>query len=148
MAKRKSTPTNEELIDAFTDLFNAVEPETPEEIDAVLSESGLDPDDVAARMRAFAQKAIEASPYNWRNQADSLREEQERLARRSSDLRLSREEMMRTIESLTTGLGRGQRARAAAYYRNLEEATDEDLASLLDELRYLQNQDESTDDEV
>ena len=47
-----------QLLRAFTTLFDAVEPNTPEEIDAVLLEAGYNPDDIATRMQAFADKAL------------------------------------------------------------------------------------------
>ena len=51
--------TSEDLVRAFADLFDEVEPETPEEVDVALREAGYDPDQVAARMKAVAQEALE-----------------------------------------------------------------------------------------
>jgi len=54
--------TSEDLVRAFADLFDEVEPETPEEVDAALREAGYDPDQVAARMKAVAQEALKWPP--------------------------------------------------------------------------------------
>lgn len=47
------------LICTLADLFNEIGPETSEEIDAVLRESGYDPNEVSARMKVVAEYAIE-----------------------------------------------------------------------------------------
>lgn len=51
--------TDEEFIQAIADLFNAVAPETPQEIDAYLRECGYDPDEVAAKIALAASHALE-----------------------------------------------------------------------------------------
>jgi len=63
---RRPIETGEDLVRAFADLFDEIEPETPEEIDAVLREAGYDPDEVGARMEAVAERALVDSPLNWR----------------------------------------------------------------------------------
>jgi len=55
---RRPIETSEDLVRAFADLFDEIEPETPEEIDAVLREAGYDPDEVGARMKAVAERAL------------------------------------------------------------------------------------------
>ncbi len=47
-----------ELVSAFADLFDEVEPETPEEIDDALRDEGYDPDEVGARMAEFAEREL------------------------------------------------------------------------------------------
>ena len=138
MAKRKPLETSEELVSAFADLFDAVEFETPEEIDAVLLEAGYDPNEIAARMRAVAVQTIAESPLNWRNQTDALEEERIRLASLPSALLPSREDLIAGIESILARLPTVRRRTVMAYHRNLDEATNEDLASLLAELQYLE----------
>jgi hypothetical protein len=41
MDKRQPPATEEELVHAYADLFNEVEPETPEEIDAVSEKEAM-----------------------------------------------------------------------------------------------------------
>lgn len=50
--------SDKQLVRATADLFDELVPETPEEIDAALREAGYDPDEVGARMKAVAERAI------------------------------------------------------------------------------------------
>jgi hypothetical protein len=58
-SKRRSIKTSADLVRAFADLFDAIELESPEEIDEVLHEAGYDPDVLGERMRTAAQLASE-----------------------------------------------------------------------------------------
>lgn len=137
MNKRQPPATEEELVHAFADLFNEVEPETPEEIDAVLREGGHDPDTIAARMKSIAERALARSPLNWRNRAQrEVEAERSKLDKVTPIVRRGRGEMITAIQQLLSRLQAHQLAPAHAY-RNFDQATDEDLASLLAELEYL-----------
>ncbi len=135
MKERKPPRTDEELIQILADLFDEVEPEGPEEIDEALREFGYDPEALATRMRQVAEQAMKKSPLNWRNQAAMLETERARLAVHAPKIRANREDMLASIGQLFARLDESQ-AQAVAY-RNLENASDEDLASLLAELEYL-----------
>ena len=50
--------TGQNLVTAFGSLFDGLEPETPEEIDAALREAGYDPDELGARIKAAADQAL------------------------------------------------------------------------------------------
>ena len=137
MNKRQPPATEEELVHAFADLFNEVEPDTPEEIDAVLREGGHDPDTIAARMKSIAERALARSPLNWRNRAQQeLEAEKSKLDNVTPIVRRGRGEMITAIQQLLSRLHAHQLAPAHAY-RNFDQATDDDLASLLAELEYL-----------
>ncbi len=137
MNKRQPPVTEEELVHAFADLFDEVEPETPEEIDAVLRDGGHDPDTIAARMKSIAERALARSPLNWRNRAQQeLEAERSKLDRVTPIPRRGRGEIIAAIQQLLSRLQARQLAPAHAY-RNFDQATDEDLASLLAELEYL-----------
>ena len=134
MKGRRSIETSEDLVRAFADLFDEIEPETPEEIDAVLCEAGYDPDEIGARMKAVAERALVDSPLNWRNRAQrELEAERARIAAAVKTSLLNRADIIHAIEQLVAQFG-GQMAYA---HRNLDSETDEDLASLLSELEYL-----------
>jgi hypothetical protein len=137
MNKQQPPATEEELVHAYADLFNEVEPETPEEIDAVLREGGHDPDSIAARMKSTAERALARSPLNWRNRAQQeLEAEKRKLDSVTPIMRRHRGEMITAIQQLLSRLHAHQLAPAHAY-RNFDQATDDDLASLLAELEYL-----------
>ena len=138
MKPRKSPATDEELVNAFTDLFNEVEPETEDEIDAVLRQAGYDPEAVAVRMRQVADRAIEKSPLNWRNRfSTELETEKTRLAALRSSVHMSREEILEAIRNKVTRLG-GKINQLGFAHRNFDMASDDDLRSLLSELDYLE----------
>ncbi len=135
MDKRRPVETSEDLVRAFADLFDEIEPETPDEIDAVIREAGFDPDEMEARIRAATEQALARSPLNWRNRtSQELESERDRVARavRPGD----RAGLIEAIKALTRQVS-GQIAYA---YRNLESMTDEDLAGLLSNLEYLASQ--------
>ena len=148
----KKTPppqTDQDLIQVFADLFDAVEPETPEEIDAVLVEGGYDPNEVGSRMQAFAEQALAKSPLNWRNQADTkLQAVGAKLENFRAPVAIppTREQIIDAIKELTGRL-RGRARLAQAYFRNFESASDEDLASLLSELQFLTSEDNTQGEE-
>jgi hypothetical protein len=50
--------TPQQFVDAMTDLFNAVSPETPDDIDETLRDEGYVPESIAARMSAAAARAL------------------------------------------------------------------------------------------
>jgi hypothetical protein len=137
MNKQRPPATEEELVHAFADLFDEVEPETPEEVDATLREGGHDPDSIAARMKSVAERALARSPLNWRNRAQQeLEAEKRKLDSVTPTVRRGRGEMITAIQQLLSRLQAHQLAPAHAY-RNFDQATEEDLASLLTELEYL-----------
>lgn len=137
MENRKPPTTDAELMRAINKLFDEIEPESPEEIDAILQEAGYDPQQVAARMKAVADSVLATSPLDWRNRAPQrIQQERARLDSFVSSTPQSRADMVAAIQKLAAGLG-SNRSLAGAYHRNFEEASDEDLASLLAELEYL-----------
>lgn len=50
--------TSAEFVRAIANLFDEIEPETPEEIDEVLREAGYNPDAIGKKMKAAAEKAL------------------------------------------------------------------------------------------
>lgn len=137
MKKRKSIETSEGLVRAFADLFDEVEPDTPEEIDAVLREAGYDPDEIGVRMKAAAEKALTESPLNWRSRAPKeLENERTRIGQVRTTLPGNRAGIIEAIKWLIEQGGN----QVAYAYRNLEAMTGEDLASLLSDLEYLASQ--------
>jgi hypothetical protein len=137
MSKRNSIQTSEELVLAFADLFDELEPETPEEVASVLRDTGHAPDEVGARMKAVAEQALAKSPLNWRIRAQrELQAEREHLAGLAAPALRNRAEIIAAIKRLVAQSG----AQMAYAHRNLESETDEDLASLLADLEYLASQ--------
>lgn len=146
MNNRRQPQTYEELVAALEELFdNTPAPETKEEIETVLVESGYDPESVAQEMRAVAAKAFEQSPFNWRNRA---RGEMEDAATRFSNAasvlaEQGREQIIAQIRALS--MSSGGQPTVSTHYRNLDEKSDEDLRGLLEELQFLSEIEQSKD---
>lgn len=147
MTKKKTLETSEEFVNALVDLFDEMGPETPEEVEAILREAGYDPVQLAADMQTFAEQALKNSPLNWRNRA-----QQELTAARShfestlSRVSRSRNELIGAIQQLIQQVG-GRQPQVFAHFRNFESASDDDLASMLEELEYLVSQQQGQDRE-
>lgn len=140
MPNKKPPATDKDLIRAITDSFNEVEPDSPEEINAILRDAGYDPDQVARQMKAVAERALKESPLNWRERTQEMEDAKSRLIAFTSALPTSRAEIINAIKELVAKLGSGKSELAMAQYRNFESASDEDLASLLRQLQYLSAQ--------
>jgi hypothetical protein len=146
MAETRPPETSKDLVEAFASLFNEVEPETPEEIDAVLRDAGHDLHEVAARMKAIAEKAIADSPLNWRERAKKdLPVALVRLKQFSLTATHDRTTIAGAIHELIAQLG-AEVQPAFAHFRNLDSVSDEDLASLLADLEYLSSQQSSPEE--
>lgn len=136
MNRRRSPQTDEELVRSFLNLFDEVVPDSPEDVDEFLRESGYDPDDIGARIQAVAKKALKDSPLNWRKRAGhELRQVRDRLENFAPGQKEGRTEIITAIQEFVV-----QHGLATANFRNMEQATEEDLASLLFELEFLIDQ--------
>jgi hypothetical protein len=130
--------TNEELVRVFDYLFQQTEPQTPDEVDAVLRDAGYDPDELAARVHDVAERALAESPLNWRKRASAQYQEAiAQLKQFLSTPRGKRSETLAGIQQALLELPPNQQAALTAHFRSLDQATDADLASLLGELEYL-----------
>ena len=148
MNDRKAPETEQELLERVGELFDEIDPETPEELDAALQEAGFDPDAIGARMEALAREALQQSPLNWRNQAHKEMEaERQRLAaaQRVSPGPANREAIKSSIQALVGRLGPAAGQLGTAHHRNLEDASDDDLLSLLADLEYLAGHEDGSD---
>lgn len=127
--------TDKEIVAAFDTLFNEISiPTEEDEIDQELREAGYDPDAIAQQMAALAAAALADSPYNWRRRAqDAI--QVEKAAREAFSITPPRERpaLISAIRNLVTSTG----GNAMAAYRNLEEVSDEDLQTLLADLKFL-----------
>jgi hypothetical protein len=138
MTVRRPPQTDDELVRVFDYLFDQTEPQTSEEVDAVLRDAGYDPDKLAARIHDLAQRALAESPLNWRNRARGQYEEAlAQLRRYLSTARGDRTEILGAIDQVLAQLPLWQRESLTAHFRTLDQATDADLATLLGELEYL-----------
>lgn len=147
MSEHKRDRTDKGLLDAVNQLFSEVEPETPEEIDEIIKAVGYEPNSFATRMESVAKRSAAESPLNWRNKARTeLELERKRLEAYTASRKAIGNDLRARIQDLLSQFG-GRSNMAFAHHRNLDTASDEDLASLLEELEHLINDKNTPDDE-
>ncbi|MCI0564345.1 MAG: hypothetical protein MN733_38220 [Nitrososphaera sp.] len=122
----------QEMLDAFYDLFADTDPDTVEEINEIIQSAGIDPETYAAEINKLAQETINE---RVRDEIETARQQYER----TKSLEVGeRHSIIQRIQALIAHVN-DQGHPALAHHRNLESASDADLQSLLDDLTYLSN---------
>lgn len=134
MDEDKSKRTDLDIASEFNHLFDEIpEPDTDEEIKAFLAESGYDVEKLKADGAAFVKNLI-ASNWrfaNLRDLRDAVAKINEVPLRTGWDRRRLTEGIRRVSAALVLG-----GTQPGLAFRNLEEVTDSDLATILQELEY------------
>lgn len=134
MDENRSKKTDLEVSNEFERLFDEIpEPETDEEIHAYLLEEGYDPKILKTRGLEFVNDLI---ANNWR--FVSVEEIDEVAARIDSvpvRKKWNRDQLTAAIQRISTALASGGMQPSLAF-RSLEELTDSDLATILQELEF------------
>ncbi len=144
MANGKPKPeTDQDLIDALATLLeNEEDADQMDAVDEELRSAGYDPAAIGAQMARVAGEAYASSPYNWRRRAAAERAEAEQRLRERS-LQRERRGRSEVLDQINAIISRapdlGESSRVQAHFRNLDEATDEDLEDLLTELEFLED---------
>jgi hypothetical protein len=149
MSKNKECSiTDRDVAEAFETLFDeTLLPESREEAEEIILEAGIDPEKWDNEMNIMVQKLLRDSPLNWRNIA------QEEIFNIVSDLENIPKRVNKTIQELWELIDKAleelypSKQNIPVAYRNLEEVTKEDLASLLQELEYQLHEERKMDDE-
>lgn len=134
---KKNSITDWNIAEAFESLFDEILiPETKKEADEIMSEAGIDANKWNDEMYTMIQKLLRESPLNWRNVTNvdisNIVKELESIPKH---INKTRKELWDLIEKILDELYSSMHKVPVAY-RNLEEVTEEDLASLLQELEY------------
>lgn len=138
MSKQRAPQSYKELLQALSDLFEEIEPNTPDEIASYLDAQGYDRKTLVSGLRAEIERAISNSPLNWRNKVDDTDARSFDLSQAGKKQPRSRQDIIAAIRGIYTK----RNVPLVAHYRNLEEATDEDLLSLLEDLQELDDEQE------
>jgi hypothetical protein len=145
VSKKKRIETNQDLVNVLADLFDEINENTDfseQELDEILHEAGYDPSEVAIKAQTVIEDALANSPLNWRNRAQQeLEETRTRFQQMEINTPSDRVELLEAIQQILDQLG-GTHKQALAHFRNFESTSDEDLASMLVELRFLAETDE------
>lgn len=141
MNKKRQIETEQDLVDALEEFaYDVGEDETLNDVDEELKTLGYDPHAVKIRYQELASQAIASSPLDWRNRAgNEIAKAREKLGLMSNpELRaLDKPSLVESIRQTLKRLGYSDPSLVPAQYRNFEQATESDLASLLQHLEYL-----------
>jgi hypothetical protein len=132
----KKNRTYKDYLLSLLALLNTKEELTIHDTDQVLAEAGYNPAEVGKKFQTIADQSIKQSIHNWRNRAH-LEHEQAKATflekNKPASSHLSRSELLDAINNLLAQ----ENLKIAPAYRNLSAQTDEDLESMLRQLKYL-----------
>ena len=134
MEPNKSKKTDLEIASDFDSLFNEIlEPQTDEEIQAFLADAGYDIQVLRARGRDFVNDLMAG---NWRFVSpEELNQVSAQIDEVPLRLDWSRERLMAAFQKITSQLtSAGMQPQFG--FRNQEQLTKSDLATILQELEY------------
>lgn len=134
MDENRSKRTDLEIANEFDRLFNEIpEPETDEEVRALLVEAGYDFEILKTQGAELVNNLI---ANDWRFVST---EEIDDVAARIDEVPVRKEwnrnQLTAAIQKISTALASGGKQPSLAF-RNQEELTDSDLATILQELEY------------
>lgn len=134
MDKNKSPKNDKDIAREFERLFNTIpEPTTDDEIFETLQDYGYDPKELRIKGEKFATDLISK---NWRFVTS---EEIEGKARKISEIplrvELSKEKLLGAIQKISEALST-KFSQPSLAFRNLDNLTEQDLASILQELEF------------
>lgn len=139
MTERKPIRSEEELAEAFDQLFDEIpSPQTQEEIDEYIREAGIDPDEFGARIKKLTIKALAESPINWRIRSKAeIEEARAQLDSIGAIANKERNNLLSIIDKALEQILVTNPQLISLHHRNRTELSDEDLLSLLQELMFI-----------
>ncbi len=137
---RKKAETDSELLDNLTAFLEDFENLSEEELTQELRDEGIDPEQLLTKSRVIIKSKLKDAKLSWKKSA--LERRQSLLEQMSSfkhSIPKSIEDVRNEIKALLTGgYGTKAQAQAQAFFRNLDEVTDEDLKSFYEDLKKLE----------
>lgn len=135
MKENKAKRTDLDIASGFDSLFSEIqEPTSQEEINAYLLEAGYDLEKLKAEGKSFINNLF---ANNWRFRNSQVIQE---AARKINDIPLRKEfghkQLIAAIKQLKNALD----PQLSMAFRNLDELTDQDLQTILQELEYKANE--------
>ncbi len=125
------------FLDNLTEFITDFEGLTQEELNEELREEGIDPENFLSKVDGLVKSKIKESKMAWKNEAIQKKES---LLKIMSKVKFDRPKMSELKEKILdkfSGIQGGDHA--LAFFRNLEEVTEEDLESLYEELEMLEH---------
>jgi len=141
MKNNKRIETEEQLIQVLEEFFcDVTEEESIENVESELRDLGYDLTKLEKKGRDIAKLHIANSPLNWRNKSKKeieLAKANLDKARIHEDQELDRKSIIDEIQMILLSLGNKNSNFVPAHFRNFETASDNDLSSMLEQLKYL-----------
>ena len=141
MKNNRHIETEEQLLQVLEEFFcDATENESIENVESQLRDLGYDIAKLEKKGRDIANLHIVNSPLNWRNRAKNeieIAKASLDKAKSHEDKELDRKSVIDKIQMILLGLGNKNSNLVPAHFRNFETASDNDLISILKQLRYL-----------
>lgn len=135
MADKNKRLTPPEFLDTLRRFLTSTEAESIEELDEELKAEGIDPDAVRARVVAMVAAHADERRLSWRERAAAKRRAiVETLAALRQAVPQGREALLARVRALTESLGPQL---VETYCHRFEEARDEDLPGLVEDLEHV-----------
>lgn len=146
MGNDRLVPKNDdELLDAFADLFSEIVPEDEEQIGALLVGAGLDPAEVRQEATELIRDLRAKTALDWRNRQVQLDEAANRHKRVGADLPEDRQDLVERFRQLMSRPGLEQ-AHAHLRGHKPNDFSDEELRSLIQDLLFILEENRSKRD--
>lgn len=132
----ENEPDTQELFNWITSLSRQAEWTRGETREALL-EAGIDPDQFVQRMLQRISQLKKESPFNWKTRAHAMRHsllEKIRLKVSSETIGLSRQQLLGKLTEAIEQLPLPVAARYGVAFRKFEDASEEDIRSMLVEI--------------
>lgn len=151
MKNNRNIETEEQLLQVLEEFFcDVTEDVSIENIESELRDLGYDLAELEKKGKEIANLHIANSPLNWRNKAkreiEVARIELENASIRE-DQNLDRESLISKIKKILGGLEQKNLEFAPVHFRNFEAASEDDLLSMLNQLRYLNSKSRNQEEE-
>lgn len=143
--KRRIANTASEYLDNLTDFLTNCEGLSKEDLKEELRTEGIDPDELILKVNQLVKTKLKEAKGAWREKAHIKREALlKQMKQAKYNIPESLSELKEKIKEMISGTYGGEiQNYAQAYFRNLEEITEEDLRTFYEDLmklKFLENQ--------
>lgn len=148
--KRKIANTASEYLDNLTDFLTNCEGLSKEELKEELRTEGIDPNELISKVNQLVETKLKEAKGAWREKAHVKREALlKQIEQAKYDVPKDLSEVKEKIKKMLSGTYGGKiQNYAQAYFRNLEEITEEDLRTFYEDLMKLKFlEDQSREDD-
>jgi sugar-specific transcriptional regulator TrmB len=137
--QKRIANTASEYLDNLTDFFICLEGVSQEELKEELRSEGIDPDELISKVNQLVKSKLKEAKGAWREKGRVKRETLlKQMEQAKYKIPESLSELKENIKEMLSGTYGGKfQNYAQAYFRNLEEITEEDLRTFYEDLMKL-----------